>query len=117
MKQADITHEPAHGKEISAPINRSLAVVWEKHLSFLKVKLSPFFRLMKAIFQPMIVMACCFAGSVEAATTAADLEQAIKRGDTLEQIVALFDEGPEVNYKVNPVAGQGTGTSHLRTGR
>ena len=55
---------------------------------------------MKAIFQPVIVMAFCFAGVVEAATTAAELEAAIKRGDTLEQIVALSDEGPEVNYKV-----------------
>ena len=43
---------------------------------------------MKAIFQPVIVMTCCFAGTVEAATTPATLEEAIKRGDTLEQIVA-----------------------------
>lgn len=40
------------------------------------------------------------------ATTAAELEQAIKRGDTLEQIVALFEEGPEVNYKVTLLPGK-----------
>mgnify|MGYP003299926404 CR=1 FL=1 len=51
-------------------------------------------------------MAFCFAGGVEAATTAAELEAAIKRGDTLEQIVALFDEGPEVNYKVTLLPGK-----------
>ena len=82
------------------------AVACVKYLSSLNVKSSSSFRFMKAIFQQMVVMACCFAGTVEAATTAAELEQAIKRGDTLEQIVALFDEGPEVNYKVTLLPGK-----------
>lgn len=61
---------------------------------------------MEAIFQTVIVMPFCFAGAVEAATTPATLEEAIKRGDTLEQIAALFDEGPEVNYKVTLLPGK-----------
>jgi|GEM_PF-1965594 len=50
----------------------------------------------------LLLAGTCLAG----ATTAAELEQAIKRGDTLEQIVALFDEGPEVNYKVTLLPGK-----------
>ncbi|MBQ7024846.1 MAG: hypothetical protein IJN29_14805 [Akkermansia sp.] len=50
----------------------------------------------------MSIAGTCMAG----ATTIAELEQAIKRGDTLEQIVALFDEGPEVNYKVTLLPGK-----------
>lgn len=45
-------------------------------------------------------------GGTAAATTAAELEEAIKRGDTLEQIVAMFEEGPEVNYKVTLLPGK-----------
>lgn len=57
----------------------------------------------KIIIATATVMAgTCMAG----ATTAAELEQAIKRGDTLEQIVALFEEGPEVNYKVTLLPGK-----------
>lgn len=45
-------------------------------------------------------------GGTAAATTVAELEEAIKRGDTLEQIVAMFEEGPEVNYKVTLLPGK-----------
>lgn len=45
-------------------------------------------------------------GGTADATTAAELEEAIKRGDTLEQIVAMFEEGPEVNYKVTLLPGK-----------
>lgn len=57
------------------------------------------------IYTPLI---CMVAGASIAAAdvTAADLEQAILRGDSLEKIGEMFDKGPEVNYQVTLLPGK-----------
>lgn len=57
------------------------------------------------LYTPLI---CLVAGAsvAPAAVTAADLERAVLRGDTLEQIGELFDMGPEVNYEVTLLPGK-----------
>ncbi len=55
-----------------------------------------------AVVHTLIIMGAYHAG----ASTVEELEQAIKRGDSLEQIVAMFDKGEEVNYKVSLLPGK-----------
>lgn len=61
---------------------------------------------MNSILNQAPVICVIAAAQVAAAVTPADIEQAVLRGDSLQQIANMFDEGPEVNYKVSLLPGK-----------